>query len=102
MLPHADPAALACHAQHPVALWRNVLRLTAPNPGLMTGPGTNSYLIGKAASGFIVIDPGPPDADHVQRLWQACADAQGRGGQADQAGCGRQHQHCCCHNLAHH
>ena len=79
-LPHADPAALACHAQHPVALWRNVLRLTAPNPGLMTGPGTNSYLVGDTTSGFIVIDPGPPDADHVQRLWQACADTQGRGG----------------------
>ena len=79
-LPHADPAALACQAQHPVALWRNVLRLTAPNPGLMTGPGTNSYLVGDTTSGFIVIDPGPPDAGHVQRLWQACADTQGRGG----------------------
>ena len=55
-------------------------RLTAPNPGLMTGPGTNSYLVGEAASGFIVIDPGPPDPGHVQRLWQACADAQGRPG----------------------
>ena len=79
-LSHADPAALACQAQHPVALWRNVLRLTAPNPGLMTGPGTNSYLVGDTTSGFIVIDPGPPDAGHVQRLWQACADPQGRGG----------------------
>ena len=57
-----------------------MLRLTAPNPGLMTGPGTNSYLVGDTTSGFIVIDPGPPDAGHVQRLWQACADTQGRGG----------------------
>jgi len=68
-----------------------VLRLTAPNPGLMTGPGTNSYLIGEAASGFIVIDPGPPDADHVQRLWQACADAQGRGGHIALIACTHSH-----------
>ena len=90
-LPQADPAALACQAQHPVALWRNVLRLTAPNPGLMTGPGTNSYLVGEAASGFIVIDPGPPDADHVQRLWQACADTQGRGGHIALIACTHSH-----------
>ena len=30
----------------PVPLLKNVLRLTAPNPGVMTGPGTNSYLVG--------------------------------------------------------
>ena len=90
-LPHADPAALACHAQHPVALWRNVLRLTAPNPGLMTGPGTNSYLVGEAASGFIVIDPGPPDAEHVQRLWEACRDTQGRGGHIALIACTHSH-----------
>ena len=29
----------------PVPLLNNVLRLTAPNPDLMTGPGTNSYLV---------------------------------------------------------
>ena len=91
MLPHADPAALACHAQHPVALWRNVLRLTAPNPGLMTGPGTNSYLVGDTTSGFIVIDPGPPDPGHVQRLWQACADTQGRGGHIALIACTHSH-----------
>jgi len=68
-----------------------VLRLTAPNPGLMTGPGTNTYLVGEAASGFIVIDPGPPDADHVQRLWQACADAQGRGGHIALIACTHSH-----------
>jgi glyoxylase-like metal-dependent hydrolase (beta-lactamase superfamily II)/8-oxo-dGTP pyrophosphatase MutT (NUDIX family) len=53
----------------PVRLLQHVQRLTAPNPSVMTGPGTNSYLVGDADSGFIVIDPGPPDADHVQRLW---------------------------------
>lgn len=55
----------------PVALLRNVRRLTAPNPGMMTGPGTNSYLVGDADSGYIVIDPGPLDAGHIQRLYEA-------------------------------
>ena len=59
---------------------RNVLRLTAPNPGFMTGPGTNSYLVGDAHTGFIAIDPGPADADHVARLWAAATHADGSGG----------------------
>ena len=55
----------------PVALLKNLLRLTAPNPGVMTGPGTNSYLVGERATGYIAIDPGPADADHLSRLWRA-------------------------------
>ena len=55
----------------PVKLLKNVMRLTAPNPGVMTGPGTNSYLVGDATSGYIAIDPGPADADHIQRLYLA-------------------------------
>ncbi|WP_309682817.1 MBL fold metallo-hydrolase [Polaromonas sp.] len=55
----------------PVRLLKNVMRLTAPNPGMMTGPGTNSYIVGDTASGYIVIDPGPDDAGHVQRLFEA-------------------------------
>ena len=55
----------------PVRLLKNVMRLTAPNPGVMTGPGTNSYLVGDAQSGYIAIDPGPADADHLQRLYDA-------------------------------
>ncbi|MBP6502048.1 MAG: MBL fold metallo-hydrolase [Rhodoferax sp.] len=55
----------------PVSLLRNVMRLTAPNPGAMTGPGTNSYLVGDPVTGFIAIDPGPADALHVERLWRA-------------------------------
>jgi glyoxylase-like metal-dependent hydrolase (beta-lactamase superfamily II)/8-oxo-dGTP pyrophosphatase MutT (NUDIX family) len=60
-------------SEHPVALLKNVLRLTAPNPGAMTGPGTNSYLVGEPATGYIAIDPGPADPDHVERLWRAAA-----------------------------
>lgn len=57
----------------PVALLRNVQRLTAPNAGMMTGPGTNSYAVGTPDTGYIVIDPGPADAAHQQRLFDACA-----------------------------
>ena len=58
-------------AERPVPLLRNVQRLTAPNPGVMTGPGTNSYLVGDPATGFIAIDPGPADAEHLDKLWRA-------------------------------
>lgn len=58
-------------SERPVALRKNLLRLTAPNPGTMTGPGTNSYLIGDATTGYIAIDPGPADAHHIQRLHHA-------------------------------
>ena len=57
--------------EQPVPLLKNVMRLTAPNPGVMTGPGTNSYLVGDAATGFIAIDPGPADTDHLRRLQAA-------------------------------
>lgn len=55
----------------PVPLLKNVQRLTAPNPGFMTGPGTNSYLVGDPRTGHIAIDPGPADRDHLERLWRA-------------------------------
>ena len=63
--------ALDWQTARPVALLNNLQRLTAPNPGVMTGPGTNSYVVGEAATGYIVIDPGPADADHLHRLWLA-------------------------------
>ncbi|MDO9113021.1 MAG: MBL fold metallo-hydrolase [Polaromonas sp.] len=55
----------------PVALLKGVMRLTAPNAGVMTGPGTNSYIVGDPDCGYIVIDPGPNDAEHIDRLWRA-------------------------------
>jgi glyoxylase-like metal-dependent hydrolase (beta-lactamase superfamily II)/8-oxo-dGTP pyrophosphatase MutT (NUDIX family) len=57
----------------PVALLKNVQRITAPNPGVMTGPGTNSYLVGDPDSGYIAIDPGPADEEHLQRIWRAAS-----------------------------
>src|SRR6185369_6360813 len=55
----------------PVALLKNVMRLTAPNPGYMTGPGTNSYLVGDPDTGYLVIDPGPNEPEHIERIWRA-------------------------------
>ncbi len=46
-----------------------VHRLIAPNPGVMTGPGTNSYLFGKRE--ITVLDPGPNDPAHVDTVIQA-------------------------------
>jgi len=75
----------------PVDLLKNVMRLTAPNPGVMTGPGTNSYLVGEPLTGFIAIDPGPADQDHLQRLWQAARHADGRGGNLRMIVCTHSH-----------
>ncbi|MBS0507454.1 MAG: MBL fold metallo-hydrolase [Proteobacteria bacterium] len=58
-------------SETPVPLLKNLQRLTAPNPGVMTGPGTNSYLVGDPGTGYIAIDPGPADAEHLDRLWRA-------------------------------
>ena len=63
--------ALDWQHTEPVPLLKNVQRLTAGNPSAMTGPGTNSYVVGDASTGYIVIDPGPADFDHVGRLWRA-------------------------------
>ncbi len=63
--------ALDWQSERAVPLLRNVQRLTAPNPGAMTGPGTNSYIVGDADTGYLVIDPGPNDAGHIDRLRRA-------------------------------
>ncbi len=57
----------------PVGLTDGVCRLLAPNPGMMTGPGTNTYLIGSDA--LAVIDPGPAIDQHVEAILAAAADA---------------------------
>lgn len=50
-----------------VPLLRHVHRLTAPNAGRMTGPGTNTYLIGEPGD-WLVLDPGPNDPEHIERI----------------------------------
>jgi glyoxylase-like metal-dependent hydrolase (beta-lactamase superfamily II) len=55
----------------PGKLDRYVTRLVAPNAGVMTGPGTNTYLVGERE--LAVIDPGPEDAAHVRAILDAGA-----------------------------
>lgn len=59
-----------------VALSARVTRVLAPNPGFMTGPGTNSYLIG--TQDIAVLDPGPAIETHVEALLAAAAALGGR------------------------
>jgi glyoxylase-like metal-dependent hydrolase (beta-lactamase superfamily II) len=43
-----------------------VRRIVAANPGVMTGPGTNTYLVG--IDEIAVIDPGPDDESHLDAI----------------------------------
>ena len=59
----------------PVAVADRVFRLTAPNPSDMTGPGTNTYLVG--AREIVAIDPGPVIDGHLDAIEASVADAGG-------------------------
>ena len=49
----------------------------APNPSLMTGRGTNTYLIGQHE--LAVIDPGPDLPEHLEAILAAAGSAPIRG-----------------------
>lgn len=51
-----------------------VTRLTAANPGVMTGPGTNTYLV-DGGDGLVVIDPGPALAPHLDAILELAGDS---------------------------
>ena len=51
----------------PKRLDRFVTRVIAPNPGKMTGPGTNTYLVGTDEQ-LAVIDPGPLIDSHIAAI----------------------------------
>lgn len=55
-----------------MAVWvtEGVRRILAPNPSAMTGPGTNSYLVGRGG-GLLLVDPGPDDPRHQEALLAA-------------------------------
>ncbi len=48
------------------AITKRIKRLIADNAGLMTGPGTNTYLI--KGDGWTVIDPGPAIKSHIDNI----------------------------------
>ena len=41
-------------------------RVLCPNPSMMTGPGTNTYIVG--TDDLVVIDPGPDHVEHVEAV----------------------------------
>ncbi len=47
-------------------IYPGVWRLIAPNPSSLTGPGTNTYLVGQGRA--IIIDPGPTSETHLKNI----------------------------------
>ena len=70
----SDPAATEQDAKQPKpivhgvasALSPLVRRIVAPNPSMMTGPGTNTYLVG--IDEIVVVDPGPDVESHLEAI----------------------------------
>ncbi len=52
-----------------MALGSAVWRIVAGNAGLMTGPGTNTYVFGETER--VVLDPGPDDERHMDAILTA-------------------------------
>jgi glyoxylase-like metal-dependent hydrolase (beta-lactamase superfamily II) len=57
-----------------VCLTARIRRITASNAGLMTGPGTNTYLVG-AGEDWTIVDPGPADERHLAAVLAAAPGA---------------------------
>jgi glyoxylase-like metal-dependent hydrolase (beta-lactamase superfamily II) len=66
--PHAAPETGSMRRIAP-----DVWRIVAPNPSPLTGPGTNTYVVGRGRR--IVIDPGPADPLHVDRILEVTGGA---------------------------
>jgi glyoxylase-like metal-dependent hydrolase (beta-lactamase superfamily II) len=75
---------------HEDSLPEGVERIRAQNPGPLTLSGTNTYLLGSPA---YVVDPGPADDGHLERVWELARERGGVAGIAlthrhlDHAGC---------------
>lgn len=74
----AGHAHSVIRAGAPVVLSERVQRLTANNGSVMTGPGTNTYLLRAADDDWVLIDPGPDDAAHVQATLALLKDLNAR------------------------
>ena len=59
-----------------VQLAPGLRRITAPNPGVMTGAGTNTYLLGQRE--VAVLDPGPDMPEHVNAILAAIEAGNGQ------------------------
>jgi len=62
-------------AGQPVSIGRGVVpvhRIVCGNPGPLTGPGTNTYLIGEQSPALV--DPGPADEAHINAILHALGD----------------------------
>jgi glyoxylase-like metal-dependent hydrolase (beta-lactamase superfamily II) len=66
------PPALDLAPGHP-----EIARLVAPNPGPLTGEGTNTYLYG--SSPCVVVDPGSADPGHLDAIRAAAEERGGIG-----------------------
>lgn len=56
----------------PFRLNSRVRRIVAPNAGVMTGPGTNTYLLGDEE--VAVLDPGPAEQSHIDAILKTAGD----------------------------
>jgi glyoxylase-like metal-dependent hydrolase (beta-lactamase superfamily II) len=61
----------------------DVWRVVAPNPSALTGPGTNTYVVGDSAR--VVIDPGPDHRGHLECVLEVA------GGRIEQILCTHSH-----------
>ena len=62
MQPHGEVRSLSAR----------VRRIVAPNPGPMTGPGTNTYIVGE--TDLVVVDPGPAEPSHIEAILDCVGD----------------------------
>lgn len=73
-LARVDPQCRGSHSYEiepgrAVRLSPRLVRVTASNGSVMTGPGTNTYLVGGGSDNlWAVIDPGPDDPAHVRAV----------------------------------
>jgi glyoxylase-like metal-dependent hydrolase (beta-lactamase superfamily II) len=81
-MPEIDPGAAAVTGavqRVAAAVWR----IVAPNPSTLTGPGTNTYVVGSRRR--VVIDPGCDDLAHLERVLRVA------GGSVDAIVCTHSH-----------